>query len=137
MNGLTKVVAYMYIFKFFLKSYGIVGFTVTLLFPTAIFMLRTICISYSHKLLCLFIDAQYCVQAMESNKADWDTLFESYPFFEAYKNYLQIDINAENADDLRNWKGWVESRLRQLTLKVRLLCICVILTLFISLSYAW
>ena len=74
---------------------------------------------------------------MESNKADWDTLFESYPFFEAYKNYLQIDINAENADDLRNWKGWVESRLRQLTLKVRLLCICVILTLFISLSYAW
>ena len=70
---------------------------------------------------------------MESNKADWDTLFESYPFFEAYKNYLQIDINAENADDLRNWKGWVESRLRQLTLKVRLLCIYVILTLFISL----
>ncbi|KAJ1392043.1 polymerase, nucleotidyl transferase domain, partial [Sesbania bispinosa] len=56
-------------------------------------------------------------EAMEANKADWDTLFEPYPFFEAYKNYLQIDITAENADDLRNWKGWVESRLRQLTLK--------------------
>lgn len=56
---------------------------------------------------------------METNKADWDTLFEPYPFFEAYKNYLQIDISAENADDLRNWKGWVESRLRQLTLKVK------------------
>lgn len=56
---------------------------------------------------------------MESNKADWDTLFEPYPFFEAYKNYLQIDIAAENADDLRNWKGWVESRIRQLTLKVK------------------
>lgn len=51
-------------------------------------------------------------------KADWDTLFESFPFFEAYKNYLQIDISAENPDDLRNWKGWVMSRLRQLTLKV-------------------
>ncbi|KAJ4713462.1 Nuclear poly(A) polymerase [Melia azedarach] len=57
-------------------------------------------------------------EAMEKNKADWDTLFEPYAFFEAYKNYLQIDISAENDDDLRNWKGWVESRLRQLTLKI-------------------
>ncbi|XP_062092159.1 nuclear poly(A) polymerase 1-like [Humulus lupulus] len=57
-------------------------------------------------------------EAMESNKADWDTLFETFPFFEAYNNYLQIDISAKNADDSRNWKGWVESRLRQLTLKI-------------------
>lgn len=57
-------------------------------------------------------------EAMETDKADWDTLFEPYPFFEAYKNYLQIDIGAENVDDLRIWKGWVESRLRQLTLKI-------------------
>ncbi|KAF5734539.1 nuclear poly(A) polymerase 1 [Tripterygium wilfordii] len=57
-------------------------------------------------------------ESMEANKADWDTLFEPYPFFEAYRNYLQIDICAENADDLRKWKGWVESRLRQLTLKI-------------------
>ncbi|KAK4844454.1 hypothetical protein QYF36_020359 [Acer negundo] len=57
-------------------------------------------------------------EAMEKSKADWNTLFEPYAFFEAYKNYLQIDISAANADDLRNWKGWVESRLRQLTLKI-------------------
>ncbi|KAG6672939.1 hypothetical protein I3842_16G084400 [Carya illinoinensis] len=57
-------------------------------------------------------------EAMEVSKADWDTLFEPYAFFEAYKNYLQTDITAENADDLRKWKGWVESRLRQLTLKI-------------------
>ncbi|KAL5544889.1 hypothetical protein UlMin_008673 [Ulmus minor] len=57
-------------------------------------------------------------EAMETNKADWDTLFELYPFFESYKNYLQIEISAENDDDLRKWKGWVESRLRQLTLKI-------------------
>lgn len=56
---------------------------------------------------------------MEVNKADWNTLCEPYPFFEAYKNYLEIDIAAENEDDLRKWKGWVESRLRTLTLKVR------------------
>ncbi|XP_043693418.1 nuclear poly(A) polymerase 1-like [Telopea speciosissima] len=57
-------------------------------------------------------------EAMEQSKADWNTLFEPYPFFEVYKNYLQIDIAAENDDDLRKWKGWVESRLRQLTLKI-------------------
>ena len=54
------------------------------------------------------------------NKADWDTLFEPFAFFEEYKNYLQIDISAANVDGLRKWKGWVESRLRQLTLKVKL-----------------
>ncbi|KAL9240023.1 hypothetical protein vseg_014286 [Gypsophila vaccaria] len=57
-------------------------------------------------------------EEMEANKADWNTLFEHYPFFEAYKNYLQIDINAENAADFLNWKGWVESRIRTLTLKI-------------------
>ncbi|TQD80238.1 hypothetical protein C1H46_034219 [Malus baccata] len=57
-------------------------------------------------------------KAMEANEADWDTLFESYAFFEAYKNYLQIDITAENDDDFRAWNGWVESRIRQLMLKI-------------------
>lgn len=58
------------------------------------------------------------VQEIELNKAQWSTLFEPYLFFELYKNYLQVDIVAEDADDLLAWKGWVESRLRQLTLKV-------------------
>ncbi|KAF7124232.1 hypothetical protein RHSIM_Rhsim12G0087600 [Rhododendron simsii] len=57
-------------------------------------------------------------EALETNNAGWMTLFEPFPFFEAYKNYLQIDIAAENDDDLRKWKGWIESRLRQLTLKI-------------------
>lgn len=57
-------------------------------------------------------------ESVETNKADWSQLFETYPFFETYKNYLQIDILAADNDDLRKWKGWVESRLRQLTLKI-------------------
>ncbi|KAL7171086.1 hypothetical protein ACSBR2_035863 [Camellia fascicularis] len=57
-------------------------------------------------------------ESMEKNKAGWMTLFEPFPFFEAYRNYLQIDIAAENDDDLRKWKGWIESRIRQLTLKI-------------------
>ncbi|KAK9149359.1 hypothetical protein Scep_008116 [Stephania cephalantha] len=55
---------------------------------------------------------------IELNKAQWSALFEQYLFFESYKNYLQVDIVAEDADDLLSWKGWVESRLRQLTLMI-------------------
>ncbi|CAN1265581.1 Nuclear poly(A) polymerase 1 [Linum perenne] len=58
------------------------------------------------------------IQAMEANNANWDTLFEPFSFFDAYKNYLQVNIAAENEDDLRNWQGWVESRLRTLMLKI-------------------
>ncbi|XP_066369591.1 nuclear poly(A) polymerase 4-like isoform X3 [Miscanthus floridulus] len=57
-------------------------------------------------------------QEIEMNKASWSALFEPFQFFEAYKNYLQVDIIAEDDEDLRLWKGWVESRLRQLTLKI-------------------
>ncbi|KAG6476847.1 hypothetical protein ZIOFF_066095 [Zingiber officinale] len=57
-------------------------------------------------------------EEIELNKACWTALFEPYRFFEAYKNYLQVDIVAADAEDLRLWKGWIESRLRQLTLKI-------------------
>ncbi|CAN4121750.1 unnamed protein product [Withania somnifera] len=57
-------------------------------------------------------------EAIEANKASWGTLFEPFPFFEAYRNYLRIDIAAESDDDMRQWKGWVESRIRLLTLKI-------------------
>ncbi|KAG0492986.1 hypothetical protein HPP92_006384 [Vanilla planifolia] len=57
-------------------------------------------------------------EEIELNKASWSALFEHYPFFEAYKNYLQVDIVASDDDELRIWKGWVESRLRQFTLMI-------------------
>ncbi|KAL4604471.1 hypothetical protein ACB092_10G196000 [Castanea dentata] len=57
-------------------------------------------------------------EEIELNKAQWSALFDPYIFFEAYKNYLQVDIIAADVDDLLAWKGWVESRLRQLTLKI-------------------
>ncbi|KAL0562325.1 hypothetical protein IC582_002779 [Cucumis melo] len=57
-------------------------------------------------------------EEIELNKAQWSSLFEPYLFFESYKNYLQVDIVAADADDLRSWKGWVESRLRHLTLLI-------------------
>ncbi|KAG2699601.1 hypothetical protein I3760_07G199000 [Carya illinoinensis] len=57
-------------------------------------------------------------EEIELNKGQWSALFEPYLFFEAYKNYLQVDIIAADSDNLLAWKGWVESRLRQLTLKI-------------------
>ncbi|XP_071716210.1 nuclear poly(A) polymerase 1-like [Rutidosis leptorrhynchoides] len=57
-------------------------------------------------------------EAMVLNNGGWLELFEPYRFFEAYKNYLQIDIAAGNDGDMLNWKGWVESRLRYLVLKI-------------------
>ncbi|XP_039051099.1 nuclear poly(A) polymerase 4-like isoform X2 [Hibiscus syriacus] len=57
-------------------------------------------------------------EEIELSKAQWYALFEPYLFFEAYKNYLQVDIVSADTDDLLVWKGWVESRLRQLTLKI-------------------
>ncbi|RHN39148.1 putative polynucleotide adenylyltransferase [Medicago truncatula] len=55
---------------------------------------------------------------IELNKVGWSALFVPYVFFEGYKNFLQIDVVAADVDDLRAWKGWVESRLRQLTLMI-------------------
>ncbi|CAI0441415.1 unnamed protein product [Linum tenue] len=57
-------------------------------------------------------------EEIELSKAHWSALFEPYLFFDSYKNYLQVDIIAADTDDLLAWKGWVESRLRQLTLKI-------------------
>ncbi|XP_071734209.1 nuclear poly(A) polymerase 4-like isoform X2 [Rutidosis leptorrhynchoides] len=65
-----------------------------------------------------FIFGNQICEEIEINKAQWPALFEPYLFFKSYKNYLQVDIVAADPDDLRTWKGWVESRLRQLTLMI-------------------
>ncbi|KAL1551595.1 Nuclear poly(A) polymerase 4 [Salvia divinorum] len=62
--------------------------------------------------------AKKICEDIELNKLRWNALFEPYSFFESYKNYLQVDIIASDLDDLRSWRGWVESRLRQLTLMI-------------------
>ncbi|XP_071733957.1 nuclear poly(A) polymerase 4-like isoform X2 [Rutidosis leptorrhynchoides] len=65
-----------------------------------------------------FLFGNRICEEIELNKAQWSALFEPYMFFDSYKNYLQVDIVAANTDDLRSWRGWVESRLRQLTLMI-------------------
>ncbi|PWA44423.1 poly(A) polymerase [Artemisia annua] len=65
-----------------------------------------------------FLFGNRICEEIELHKAQWSALFEPFMFFESYRNYLQVDIVAANTDDLRSWKGWVESRLRQLTLMI-------------------
>ncbi|KAJ1272513.1 hypothetical protein BS78_06G207200 [Paspalum vaginatum] len=49
----------------------------------------------------------------------WSALFQPFPFFSAHKSYLQVDATvAGGEDELREWKGWVESRLRNLVAMV-------------------
>ncbi|CAM0903118.1 unnamed protein product [Alopecurus aequalis] len=51
----------------------------------------------------------------------WEALFQPFHFFKAYKSYLQVDVKAAGGEaDLREWKGWVESRLRQLVTRVEM-----------------
>jgi poly(A) polymerase len=60
---------------------------------------------------------------MKAKQVDWRELFEKHGFFKRYRNYLQIDVSAANQEQLRMWQGWVESRLRHLTLKLEQLLI--------------
>lgn len=57
-------------------------------------------------------------KAVEMHRGNWDAVFEAFKFFDVFKHYLQIDLTAADQDDLRSWKGWVESRLRQFTMKI-------------------
>ena len=48
----------------------------------------------------------------------WQTLFDRSEFFGDYKRVLQIDIYADNLAAFKKWKGFVESRLRFLVLRL-------------------
>lgn len=60
-----------------------------------------------------------CQEIAAGGGQGWAKLFEPFPFFRAHKSYLQVDATvAGGEDELREWKGWVESRMRQLVAKV-------------------
>ncbi|WFD25203.1 polynucleotide adenylyltransferase [Malassezia nana] len=53
-------------------------------------------------------------------KAQWSELFEPHDFFHKYKYYLQVIASSGSADLQLKWEGTVESRLRQLVMKLEL-----------------
>ncbi|KAF8180149.1 Poly(A) polymerase central domain-containing protein [Pholiota molesta] len=50
--------------------------------------------------------------------AEWSELFAKHDFFHKYRYYLQVIASTGNADLQRKWAGTVESRLRQLVMKL-------------------
>lgn len=53
-------------------------------------------------------------------KAQWSELFAKHDFFHQYKYYLQVIASSGSADLQLKWQGTVESRLRQLVMKLEL-----------------
>ncbi|KAI5477453.1 poly(A) polymerase Pla1 [Pseudohyphozyma bogoriensis] len=50
--------------------------------------------------------------------AQWSELFADHEFFTTYKHYLQVTASSMSAEAQLKWSGTVESRLRQLVLKL-------------------
>ncbi|CAK5263139.1 unnamed protein product [Mycena citricolor] len=51
-------------------------------------------------------------------KADWSKLFAKHDFFHKYRYYLQVIASTGNSDLQIKWAGTVESRIRQLVMKL-------------------
>ncbi|KAF8759811.1 polymerase [Rhizoctonia solani] len=51
-------------------------------------------------------------------RAEWSELFAKHDFFQKYRYYLQIIASSGKAEDQLKWSGTVESRLRQLVMKL-------------------
>ena len=60
--------------------------------------------------------------AIKARPADctslWLQLMEEVDFFGTYKDYLDVRISSDNEDDHRTWFGWIESKMRQLIIKL-------------------
>ncbi|KAK9803319.1 hypothetical protein WJX73_001420 [Symbiochloris irregularis] len=55
-----------------------------------------------------------------SGRTDWAQLIQlaDTAFFTQHKNYLQVEIRAWTENDLADWEGWVQSRLRFLVMSL-------------------
>ncbi|KAI8370666.1 Poly(A) polymerase central domain-containing protein [Radiomyces spectabilis] len=69
--------------------------------------------------------AEIAERTMVGN-GSWEELFEESNFFQAYKHYLQVIASSDSAETQLEWHGLVESRLRQLVLKLELVDMLVL-----------
>ncbi|KAJ1292484.1 hypothetical protein BS78_02G394900 [Paspalum vaginatum] len=49
---------------------------------------------------------------------EWTWLFEPFPYAQKYQQFLRVYLCAPTSAELRDWAGWVKSRLRFLILKL-------------------
>jgi len=55
---------------------------------------------------------------VETQNAPWSEVYEVTPFFNNYKHFLWVEILAQNEDTFKKFSGWVESKLRILTIQL-------------------
>ncbi|KAI5481492.1 poly(A) polymerase Pla1 [Pseudohyphozyma bogoriensis] len=65
-----------------------------------------------------FKRASEIVDKVIVGSAPWSDLFAPHDFFHQYRYYLQITASSTNADSQLKWSGTVESRVRQLVIKL-------------------
>ncbi|PIL37403.1 hypothetical protein GSI_01097 [Ganoderma sinense ZZ0214-1] len=65
-----------------------------------------------------FKKASEIVQKVLHNKARWSDLFSKHDFFHKYRYYLQVIASTGSAELQVKWSGTVESRVRQLVMKL-------------------
>ena len=67
-----------------------------------------------------FKRAAEVVDRVMIGKAEWNELFAKHDFFHKYKYYLQVIASSGSADLQLKWHGTVESKVRQLVMKLEL-----------------
>jgi poly(A) polymerase len=67
-----------------------------------------------------FKRAAEVVDRIVIGKSDWSELFQKHDFFHRYKYYLQVVASSGSADLQLKWSGTVESRVRQLIMKLEM-----------------
>ncbi|KAI8804867.1 Poly(A) polymerase central domain-containing protein [Cladochytrium replicatum] len=67
-----------------------------------------------------FERAAVLAEKVMTNTAQWADLFEKNDFFSKYKIYLQVIASSDSPDTQLKWAGTVESRVRQLIIKLEL-----------------
>ncbi|KAF8709623.1 polymerase, partial [Rhizoctonia solani] len=65
-----------------------------------------------------FMRGSQIVEQIMFRRAEWSELFAKHDFFQKYRYYLQIIASSGKAEDQLKWSGTVESRLRQLVMKL-------------------
>ncbi|KAL5637096.1 hypothetical protein ACGC1H_000915 [Rhizoctonia solani] len=65
-----------------------------------------------------FLRGSQIIEQIMFRRAEWSELFAKHDFFQKYRYYLQIIASSGSADDQLKWSGTVESRIRQLVMKL-------------------
>ena len=59
---------------------------------------------------------EFLRQAQENRRPiSWEVLFEPYEFFRSYIHFLEVRIFSKEGEQFLTWKGYIESKLKNLT----------------------